>query len=178
MSEQYPTPTPASTDTPSATVCVNHPGRTTMLRCNRCGDPICPECAVLTPTGYRCKKCVRGLQRNFETARWWDYPLAILTAGVLSGVGSLIVGMIGFFTIFLAPIAGMIIAEGVRWVIRKRRSKTLFIVATVAAVAGALPLLLLRLLGGSLIGVLWPAIYTFLIASTVYYRLSGIQIGR
>jgi hypothetical protein len=45
----------------------------------------------------------------------WDYPLAILTAGVLSGGSLNRRRMIGFFTISLAPIAGMIIAEGVRW---------------------------------------------------------------
>ena len=45
--------------------------------------PICSECAVLTPTGYRCKECVRGQQKVFDTARWIDYPLAIVIAGVL-----------------------------------------------------------------------------------------------
>ncbi len=56
--------------------CVNHPDRETYLRCNRCDRPICSECAVLTPTGYRCKDCVRGQQRIFETAQSVDYFLA------------------------------------------------------------------------------------------------------
>ena len=48
--------------------CANHPAVETTLRCNRCGKPICAECAVRTPTGYRCKECVRGQQKIFDTA--------------------------------------------------------------------------------------------------------------
>ena len=44
--------------------CYNHPQRETVLRCNRCERPMCTSCAVLTPTGYRCKECVRGQQKN------------------------------------------------------------------------------------------------------------------
>ena len=54
---------------PNAPVyCANHPGVETSLRCNKCGKPICAKCAIRTPTGYRCKECVRGQQRIFETA--------------------------------------------------------------------------------------------------------------
>jgi hypothetical protein len=31
--------------------------------------------------------------------------------------------------------------------------------------------------GGSLLSLLWHGVYTFLVISTVYYRLSGNQIG-
>jgi hypothetical protein len=175
-----------SQETPTSTtlVCYNHPNRETMLRCNRCERPICTACAVLTPTGYRCKECVRGQLKVFDTAQWVDYPLAIIVAGVLSFIGSIISSFLGFFTIFIAPIVGVILAEAVRWIVRRRRSKLLFQVATAAAVLGALPVPLLALLGVmiggiggyGLIELLWPGIYIFLVASTVYYRLSGIQI--
>jgi hypothetical protein len=145
---------------------------------------MCTECAVLTPTGYRCKECVRGQQKVFETAQWVDYPLAFIVAGALSFAGSIAAQALGFFTIFIAPVVGVIIAEAVRWVVRRRRSRRLFQLATAATVLGALPFFLIgviRLLyGGSgafaLIGLLWPGVYIFLVASTVYYRLSGIQI--
>lgn len=166
--------------------CYVHPQRETLLRCNRCERPICQSCAVLTPTGYRCKECVRGQQKVFETARWWDYPITFITAGVLSYFGSLIAGLFGFFTILLAPVAGMIIAEAVRFVVRRRRSKLIPIVAVVATVLGGLfvPLasMVFALLNfyvdaaGGLIGLLWPAVYVTLAASTVYYRLKGIRI--
>ena len=43
--------------------CSYHPNVMTGLRCNRCGKPICPQCAVRTPVGMRCPDCagVRGL---------------------------------------------------------------------------------------------------------------------
>jgi hypothetical protein len=165
-------------------VCYNHPDRETMLRCNRCDRPICTACAVLTPTGYRCKECVRGQLKVFDTAQTIDFPLAFITAGVISFFGSIAASYLGFFTIFIAPVIGVVLAEAVRWVVRKRRSKLLFQVATAGVILGALPLILLRLAGmafggGSVVGLislLWPGVYVFLVTSTAYYRLSGIQL--
>jgi hypothetical protein len=164
--------------------CVNHPQRETLLRCNRCERPICSACAVLTPTGYRCKDCVRGQQKIFATAQTIDYPVAIVIAAALSFGGSLIAPVMGFFIIFIGPIAGVIIAEAVRWATGRRRSKTLFQLAAGAAVVGSLPLLLIRLLPllmgggiGGLLGLVWQGVYAFLVVTTVYYRLSGIRIG-
>lgn len=173
-------------DIPSSPLyCYNHPDHETSLRCNRCNRPICTQCAVLTPIGYRCKECVRGQQKVFETAQNLDYPVAFIIAGILSFLGSLIASVMGFFTIFLAPIAGVVVAEAVRLAIRRRRSKRLFQLATLGAALGSLPPLLITLAGllsggfrgGSLLSLLWHGVYTFLVISTVYYRLSGIQIG-
>jgi hypothetical protein len=172
-------------DTETRTVCYNHPNRETMLRCNRCERPICTECAVLTPTGYRCKECVRGQLKVFETAQWWDYPLAALIGGGLSFLGSLVASALGWFIIFVGPILGVIVAESIRWAVRRRRSRRLFQIATGAVILGALPLLLYRVFFVlaaqtgiyGLIGLLWPALYAFLVTSTTYYRLSGIRIG-
>ncbi|MEL7591217.1 MAG: hypothetical protein AAGU17_07975 [Anaerolineaceae bacterium] len=174
------------TEDPQKLYCYVHPDRETLLRCNRCERPICQSCAVLTPTGYRCKECVRGQQKIFETARWWDYPLAFITAGVLSYVGSLVAGLFGFFTIFIAPVAGMIIAEAVRFVVRRRRSKYLPVIVIIATLFGGLLIPVANLvfawlnhygsLGGGLLSLLWPAVYAALAASTVYYRLKGIRI--
>ena len=38
---------------PESLTCANHPDRETLLRCNKCGKPICISCAVRTPVGYR-----------------------------------------------------------------------------------------------------------------------------
>lgn len=166
--------------------CYAHPKRETLLRCNRCERPICQSCAILTPTGYRCKECVRGQQKSFDTARWWDYPLAILTAGILSYVGSLIVGVFGFFTILLAPVAGMIIVEAVRFVVRRRRSRTLTLLVAGAALLGGLVTPLIGIVltlvfsgsgqGLAILGYLWPAVYAAIVTSTVYYRMKGIRL--
>ncbi len=158
--------------------CYRHPDRETMLRCNRCDQPICPQCAIRTPTGYRCKECIRGQQKIFDTATPRDVVLAGIFAVVLSLIGSYIASFLGFWTIFVAPVAGGITAEAIRWVARRRRSKLLFWVATGGAVVGALPVIITNLLFLNVYGLLWPGVYTFLIASTVYARLSGIQLNR
>lgn len=170
-------------DTPPPLYCANHPNVETSLRCNICSKPICPKCAVLTPTGYRCRECVRGQQRVFDTAVWYDYPLAMVSAALLAFLGSLAVRFIGFFTLFLAPVIGVIIAEAVRLLIRKRRSNRLFQLTAIAAAVGSAPLLLMALAGlllgsslDSLLSLVWYGLYTTTVVSTLYYRLRGIQV--
>ena len=167
--------------------CYKHPNRETMLRCSRCDRPICTECAVLTPTGYRCNECIKGQQKVFDTAQWIDYPLAIAIGAGLSYVGSLFIGVVGFFTIFIAPLVGLVISEAIRRIVHKRRSNLLFRLSAAAAAVGSLPLLVTHLAGtfyflgsgggyGGLLSLLWYAVYTFMVTSTTYYRLSGIQL--
>lgn len=157
--------------------CANHPTVETNLRCNRCEKPICSKCAVLTPTGYRCQECVRNQQKVFDTAVWYDYIFAIAIGFILSYIGSRIVTYIGFFTIFVAPIAGMIIAEAIRAAIRRRRSNKLFLLSGIAVALGALIPVLLWLLWGFLsLTLVWLGVYAFLVTSTVYYRLRGIRM--
>lgn len=156
--------------------CYNHTQRVTLLRCNRCERPICVECALKTPTGYRCKECVRHQQKIFETAQTQDYLFVILISVAIAFAGSLIASMLGFFTILIAPGIGAIGAGVVRRVIHKRRSKLLFQLAAGAALVGCLPLLVIHLFSFNLFGIIWQVLYTFLVVSTLYYRLSGIQI--
>jgi hypothetical protein len=171
-------------DNPLIFYCANHPKVQTSLRCNNCEKPICPKCAVLTPTGYRCKECVRGHQKVFETAQWYDYPLAFIVAGGLSLLGSLVASQLGFLTLFFSPVVGVIAAEIVRLLTRRRRSRLLTQVATIAAALGSLPPLIMLVasgLGYGLFGALWPLLwhgyYTFMVTSTVFYRLGGIKTG-
>jgi hypothetical protein len=168
---------------PTPMFCANHPGVETTLRCNRCEKPICPKCAVLTPTGYRCKECVRGQQKKFDTAEWMDYVFGSIVAGLLSLLGSFLISLVGgigfigwFLVVMAAPTAGAIIAETVRRVIRRHRSKALFITIITAVVLGALPMVLLHVITFDLFGILFQGIYLFLVAPTVYYRLSGLQL--
>jgi hypothetical protein len=172
--------------------CANHPDRETSLRCNRCNKPICAACAIQTPTGYRCEECVRGQQKVFNTAKLQDFVLAFIVGALLSYLGAFIggfIGSIGFFGLFLlilfSPFAGGVIAEAVRRVVGRRRSVTLSRVATAAVILGVAPSLLgplQFLLGGgglgSLLAILWPALYAALSVSAFYYRLTGISLGR
>jgi hypothetical protein len=167
------------------TFCANHPNRETSLRCNKCGKFICSKCAVRTPTGYRCEECVRGQQKTFETSKTTDLFVAFIIGAILSAIGGFIAIWLGFFTIFVAPAAGGLIAEAIRSATGKRRSPRLFLIAAAGvAVGGAIfvlqPLYYLLILRdpSQLYSILWPLVYAGLATSTAYYRLSGIQFRR
>ena len=53
------------------TYCHNIPTVETALRCNKCGEYICPKCAVRTPTGYSCKSCISNQQKVFDNSNRW-----------------------------------------------------------------------------------------------------------
>lgn len=181
-------------DAPDTLYCANHPQIATALRCNRCDKPICNKCVVLTPTGYRCRDCVRGQQKTFETAQNIDYPLAFVIAGAVAWAGSLLAPIMFFLTIFIAPVAGTLAAEAVRFATRRRRSKLLFQLAAAGAALGSFVPFLLKVFytlslyaaytanpfGGSgislILSLLWPGLYAILVTTTVYYRLAGVNI--
>jgi MFS family permease len=165
--------------------CANHPQRETTLRCNKCGKPICVQCAVRTPVGYRCRECIRNHQAVFQTAVWYDYVIGAVLALILSGVLTPFGGALGWFAIFLGPLAGAIVAEAVRFAVRKRRGRYLAELVGAAMILGALPLVLLPLIGGLLLGggrgglgglfgALWPALFLALAVGTAYARLRGM----
>ena len=169
--------------TDSPLTCYVHPGRTTLLRCNNCERPICTSCAIRTPTGYRCRECVRGQQKLFDTATWVDYVAGFITAAVLGGISSLLVNligsMVGFFAFFLiaagTSTAGVIIAEACRFVTRRHRSRALFITIIAGMLLGAVPVILTTLLTMNIFGLVFLAIYLFVGVPIVYSRLSGFQ---
>jgi hypothetical protein len=163
--------------------CYNHPKRETHLRCNKCERPICASCAVLTPTGYRCKECVRGLQKVFDTAQWWDYPAAVVVSFVLSLIASVVVRYIGFFAIILSFFVGIGVAEAVRFVLHRRRSRNMPMIVAIASFLGAIALSLrtisLLLSGMAILGLsvlIWPGLFAVVIAGSAFYRLKGIRI--
>ena len=169
----------------TALYCYVHPNRETSLRCNNCNRPICASCAVRTPTGYRCRECVRERQKTFETSEWYDYVLGFIVAGALSAVAAFLVtliGGIGFFgwiIIFAgAPTAAVMIAEGVRLVTGRRRSRALFITVAAGVVLGALPVILYQVFSLNLFGIVFQVIYLVIAVPVVYTRLSGIQLFR
>jgi hypothetical protein len=173
-------------DSPAPVYCANHPGVETSLRCNKCGKPICARCAIRTPTGYRCQECVRGQQKIFNTAGWVDYVLGFITAAVLSFLAGwlviLISGIAGLFgwiiVVIASPTAGMIIAEAVRFVTRKHRSRSLFITIAAAVVVGVLPVIIFQMSTGNFFSLIFQGIFLFIATPVVYTRLSGIQLNR
>jgi len=181
--------------TPDMTTCANHPTVETGLRCNRCEKPICIKCAVRTPTGYRCKECVRGIQKVAENAQWYDYLIGFAVSALLSGIASLLINVItwfvwGLIVIAAAPAAGAAIAVGVQWVLRKRRARSLFLTCAAGVVAGALPMIIWQLINVifainygafsiyTLFGTFWQLYYVATAAPVVYGRLAGIRMSR
>jgi hypothetical protein len=111
------------------TFCVNHPTVATGLRCNRCGDPICVRCAVLTPVGYRCKKCIREQQAAFYTGLPVDYIIAVVVSVPLAAAGAYIASLLGIFlAIFVGPAAGALVADLAWRAIGRRRSRYVWLV--------------------------------------------------
>lgn len=173
--------------------CANHPQRETTLRCNQCDKPICPKCAVQTPVGYRCRECIRGHQKVFETSTAIDLPIAGIIAFVSVGIATALLDYLGFWGLFVAPIVGSGIAELIRLAVKKRRSRRLLRMSIAGGVLGlvlylgfqSIPLITFLtygidldpgFIGSSLIDFAWPVGYGVLIISTMYYRLGGIKL--
>ncbi|HKY55251.1 MAG TPA: hypothetical protein VJM08_13130 [Anaerolineales bacterium] len=174
------------TETTTETLyCYVHPNRETALRCNNCNRPICASCAVRTPTGYRCRECVRERQKTFETSEWYDFVSGFIVAALLSSIAAFLVTLIGgfgFFGWFLiaagAPTAAVAIAEGVRAVTKRRRSRALFMTVVAGVVLGALPVILFQAYTQNFFGIVFQVIYLIIATPIVYTRLSGIQLFR
>jgi len=154
--------------------CANHPNVQTLLRCNRCGKPICTRCAVRTPVGYRCKQCVGQQRAVYYTGGASDYLIGGLIAAVLGGLASLVISQLGaawFFGLILGPTVGVGIAEAVRWAVRRRRSQRLWLVVAVGMLLGSLPALVLFLFHFSLWSLLTIGLFLFLAVGAATARL-------
>ncbi len=164
------------------------PEEEVQLRCNRCNKPITPATAILTETGYRCADCVRAQQRVFDTTKRLDPYLGFIIAAVISFAGSWLAGLLGFFTIFVAPGVGTLIRNAVRLAVNRRRSKALNTAILVGAIVGALPLLIREILpllsgsgplltgGNNLFPLVWRAIYAVLVSSSAYAQARGLRL--
>ena len=161
---------------------------TPVLRCNRCGKPITPETAVLTPTGYRCQDCIRQQQKVFDTTKGLDVLIGFLISGIISFAGSWFVPRLGFFTILIAPGLGSLIYKAVRLAVKRRRSKALNSAILAGALIGSLPLLLPQMLNvismpsemlttiSNLTPLIWRVVYTVMVATTAYAQTKGIRL--
>ncbi|MDE0311690.1 MAG: DnaJ domain-containing protein, partial [Caldilineaceae bacterium] len=141
---------------PESLTCANHPDRETLLRCNKCGKPICISCAVRTPVGYRCNECVREQQNIYFNALGRDNIVALAVGFVLTLIVAPIVGFllgsIGFFGFFIAFIigsgAGTLAARIIRRAVGNRRGRKLPHMAIAGIILGVAPWALLFLLSG------------------------------
>lgn len=128
---------------PETLYCVNHPDRETLLRCGKCGRPICTECAVRHPVGLRCPDCAQ--LRKVPT---YDVPPSYylralgggLGAALLSGVVVQLLRLfipVLFLTFFIALGAGAFVGEAISRVTGRKRGRGLQVVAGISVVLGS-----------------------------------------
>ena len=134
-----------STDT--TLYCTFHPTTETLLRCNKCGRPICTKCAVQTPVGFRCKECIRSQQAVYFNIESKDYPIAMGVGFLASLIATPIVGFFTslvpfFFGLLIAfmggSAAGGILSQIIRWAVSKRRGRYLALFALGGVTLGIL----------------------------------------
>ncbi len=160
--------------------CYRHPKVETSLRCSRCEKPICADCAILTPVGYRCREC--GKERS-ATHTLEPRQLALgLTVGFglpfATGFAANYVPL-GFFLIFIGAAVGSAMGQVVRRVIGMKSSQLLATVSVSGYLLGALATPIsqvVRLKGdvAPLTGVLaypWPLVFAGVAAVSTAVQL-------
>jgi len=155
--------------TPETLYCANHPATETLLRCNKCGKPICIKCAVLTDVGYRCKECIRGQQEVYFNAVTADNPIAfgvgLGVAAVTAPIVGLLIGMFGFFGLIIAFIggssAGSILAQIIRRAVGRRRGRYLRYFAMAGVILGVIL--------GNIVGLFFGLPFTLLSLSMLIF---------
>jgi len=116
--------------------CVCGSGITTRLRCSRCGKPICYECMVESPVGYRCRECSSG-----PAVAMYRTSGALLARA--TGIGVLVAITIGVlwgnfpaWGFWMALLLGFGTAEAMAWAARYKRGSDLQVAAFGAVLIG------------------------------------------
>ena len=123
--------------------CTYHPKRTTLLRCSKCERPICTDCAIATPVGYRCRECAQVRASPIYQVSPRQYFLASLAALGVSLVGAFGFSLfpIFFLSFILGPVVGGLVAQAIDLATGHRRGRGLQTIAGLAIALGALLLL-------------------------------------
>lgn len=118
--------------------CARHRRVKTRLRCGRCEKPICPQCTVMGPTGARCRDCASNRSSHIYKVGPLQFLATFAAMAVLSAIGAALIGVIGLFVIFFAPVAGTFLGKIVTSVTHGKRGTPLAVVASLGAAFGAL----------------------------------------
>jgi hypothetical protein len=123
--------------------CTWHPDRETLLRCSRCGRPMCTSCAVRHPVGMRCKECVKELRSPIYVVSGPQ----LATAFVVSLGLSIVAGWVFFYlsrtgfawiiAFFVGAAVGAGIADIAGRAAGRKRGKTLAAVVAACMIGGA-----------------------------------------
>lgn len=86
--------------------CYRHPDRLTALACISCERPICPECAVRAPVGFKCPDCAKQSRSALGKVPAGKMALGAAAGTFVAFVGGTILGMIHL------PLIGIFVAYG------------------------------------------------------------------
>lgn len=163
--------------------CYRHPQRATSLRCYSCGKPICTQCAIKTPVGYRCPDCIREAEDTFFNAKPTDYLIALAVSLPLSLVAGFILMQVsgGFYFILLILLiggaVGGFIGRMTKRAVGRRRGRYLpHLVSAMVILGGmiaAVPALIFLLSGSTaaVTGLIVPGVYSFVASSAAFYQM-------
>jgi hypothetical protein len=154
--------------------CFRHPSQLTALRCLQCDRPICIDCAVAAPVGFKCpdhartSRAARGIVPTQRIIRG-------LAAGALVALalGSILWFVrIPFLGIILAYLAGTATGESTRRASGGYRDPVLATGAAALAAFGMLALPIAALLGGAGAGswIAWSLVAGIAAAYGAYTR--------
>jgi hypothetical protein len=118
--------------------CVCGSGIKTLLRCSRCGKPICYDCMVESPVGFRCPDCSSGPR----VAAYRTTNTLILRA---MGTGFVVAIAIGYlwgnfpnWGFYMALLLGFGTVEAMAWAAKYKRGADLQAAAFGAIIIGLL----------------------------------------
>ena len=145
--------------------CTNHPTRQTLVACGRCLRPFCIDCLIHTPAGQRCFACA-GVRR--------DHAQRAATRRFLSAFGAMLLGAAistllgGFFSLFIAFIAGGAAGQTISPAITRHNRPWVFVPAALVLFLGAwlgfsLGLLARGIMSMSARGIVWNPISLILV---------------
>jgi hypothetical protein len=129
---------------PEAMYCYNHPERETLLRCGKCGRPICTECAIRHPVGLRCPQCAQLRKVPTYDVSLQHYLRALgagLGASLLCGLAAEILPFfvpVLFLSFILALAAGTGIGEAINRGTGLKRGRGLQAVAVFCVIVGTI----------------------------------------
>lgn len=146
--------------------CYRHPQTETLLRCSRCNNPICIQCAKRVSVGHRCPDCLKAQRQRAYNMEPGDLARAGAVSFGLSLVlwplCNILLGFLSFFwilpyiaAVFAGGAAGGGLAQTIRQVVQRRRGPYLKWVTLAGILAGGL----IGVGLGSLLGI--PALTLF-----------------
>jgi B-box zinc finger len=157
--------------------CSRHPNTPTLLRCGRCGTPICPRCMINTEVGQRCPDCGRG--GRLPTYR---VTPAILARGAVAGL--LTATAIGYlwslvpaFGFWIGLLMGFVAGEAVARATNVKRGPAMMATAAASVVLGFLLGFLLLGRGVGVEGLLAVLVNPLLLMRLGLFTLLGVALA-